>query len=764
MPSLPLTNNTNTSTTPSPPSPKLTTIPLTAYLYTRLSQLGCRTLHGVPGDYNLTALDHCCTPTSISTSTPFSKPLTYLGSPSELTAAYSADGHARITGLSAVITAFGVGELSALNAIAGAYAEQVALVHIVGTPPRAAQRAGLCLHHSLGDGDFGVFARMASVVTVAQVDLGRVGEDDGDEEVMLCEIDRVLRECVLQSRPVYIALPTDMVHLRVDAARLASPINTLLTVTPEAAKAEQEILNRLLARIREARQPLVIIDGFVARWSIFSEIDTLVRLLRWPTTSTPFGKSCVDETLPNFHGIYAGIAGRSVYKPWVDACDLVLRFGGLDSDVNTYGFSTLPPEKATVNFHRDSVVFGDDGGEEKVVTANVPIRPLLRKLNVRLREMETRGQIPRMEPYPNHLGDPRAELADLPPPDPQARIEQHDFWRRISAFFREGDVILTETGTPSVGSREFVLPRNARLINSSIWLSIGFMMAAACGAAMGVREILQQDREKGDVVNGDGLRSEQEEEKRGDEGVEPNAGTDSISIRNEPQTRNVLSSSTASGRTILFEGDGSFQMTAQELSTVIRHKLDLTLFLINNDGYTIERFIHGMEAHYNDVARWRYLDAPYFFGADMTGGGEERGWDGVSTGDEDEEGVVANGTADGEGAHDGVFDAAPSEPQAKVNGHPQNEKLRTQGQEYPIQTHQARTWGDLLRILDSEAVKSGKGLCMIEVFMNREDAPESLKRLVANVVRRNSGQSDGDGRMEAAEGRAVEEKVLKAAG
>ncbi|KAF7512842.1 hypothetical protein GJ744_011945 [Endocarpon pusillum] len=59
MPSLPSIITTTTTAPPPSPSPKSTTVPLTTYLYTRLAQLGCRTLHGVPGDYNLTALDHC---------------------------------------------------------------------------------------------------------------------------------------------------------------------------------------------------------------------------------------------------------------------------------------------------------------------------------------------------------------------------------------------------------------------------------------------------------------------------------------------------------------------------------------------------------------------------------------------------------------------------------------------------------------------------------------------------------------------------------
>jgi pyruvate decarboxylase len=44
-------------------------------------------------------------------------------------------------------------------------------------------------------------------------------------------------------------------------------------------------------------------------------------------------------------------------------------------------------------------------------------------------------------------------------------------------------------------------------------------------------------------------------------------------------------------------------------------KLTTPSFLIYNEGYTIERFIHGMEAEYNDIARWNYTDVAAVFGA-----------------------------------------------------------------------------------------------------------------------------------------------------
>ena len=120
---------------------------------------------------------------------------------SDVRSGYAADGYARIKGISALITTFGVGELSAINAIAGAYSEYVPVVHIVGTPSTLSQRDGMLLHHTLGNGNFNVFADMSKDISCAVAKL-----NDPYEAATL--IDNAIRECWLQSRPVYITLPT----------------------------------------------------------------------------------------------------------------------------------------------------------------------------------------------------------------------------------------------------------------------------------------------------------------------------------------------------------------------------------------------------------------------------------------------------------------------------------------------------------------------------------------------------------------------------
>jgi pyruvate decarboxylase len=582
-------------------------IDLAEYLFRRLYQLGVRGIHGVPGDYNLTALDYVA-PAGLD----------WVGNCNELNAGYAADGYARVKGIGAVVTAFGVGELSVINAIGGAYAEMAPVIHIVGTPPTSVQNSGACMHHSLGDGNFRIFADMAAKVTVAQANLTHADSAPG-------EIDRVLGQCLLQSRPVYIELPTDLVSAKVPASLLSTPISTAIPQNDEGF--EDAEVDLIISKIYAAKQPFIIVDGFTSRYGpdVANLANELVRVTGFPCSTTPFGKGIVDETLPNFHGVYAGIAGKQVYMPWAQSCDLVLRLGPLNSDVNTFGFTTIPDPKVTITFHRDSVEVGNagNGGHYK----NLHIKGLLQKILDRL----DHSRIPKMNPYPD-LGNPRQQLSALGAADPQSIIDQNTFYQRVSTFFREGDIVLSETGTPSVGGRDFVLPKHTQLINSSIWLSIGYMLGAAQGAALAQRELIA-----------DGGRK---------------------------------------GRTILFEGDGSLQMTVQEISTMIRNKLDITIFVINNDGYTIERWIHGMEATYNDIAPWRYLKAAEFFGAEE------------------------------------------NDPKYKVT------------------TRRASTWGELESVLREEEVSNGKGFKMIEVGMTREDAPESLKKLVQTVQKRNSGVVD----------------------
>ncbi|KAM5356688.1 hypothetical protein ACJ41O_003334 [Fusarium nematophilum] len=568
-------------------------IDLAEYMFRRLAELGLGSVHGVPGDYNLTALDYI-EPAGLK----------WVGNANELNAGYAADGYGRIKGIAAMVTSFGPGELSAVNAIGGAYAEKSPVVHIVGAPPLKSQRAHQCIHHSLGDGNFEKFFEMCKHITVAQADLKDVSKAPA-------QIDDVLKQCILQSRPVYILFPACLV-----AGKVPPPTDKLdLSIPGYDPSFEDQVVVKVLSRIENAKRPLIIVDGFTYRFGVKKQVNKLVRSTNFPTLTTPFGKGLVDEEMENFQGVAFGAAGETAHADWLQGSDLVLQFGPLGSEVNTFSLTALPKPEHTVTFEKDSVRFRN--------AQNLPQRTSLASvLNKLLKRLSTL-QLPVTEAFPEPRASPSQQLQRLPEVEDDALIDQFSLWLRVSEFLKQGDIVLTEAGTSSSGGLDFLLPKNATIINSSIWLSIGYTLTASQGAALAQREQVKE-------------------------------GT-----RSRSHNRNVL-----------FEGDGSLQMTAQSISDIIGNKLDVTVFVLNNSGYTVERLIHGFNESYNDIQPWRNLEAFRYFGAP------------------------------------------------------------TDDASYPVRTLPAKTWGELWAIIRDPDVQSAKGLTMVEIFVAIDDAPEALKRVI----------------------------------
>ncbi|YAF95624.1 MAG: alpha-keto acid decarboxylase family protein [Nodularia sp. CChRGM 3473] len=139
-------------------------------------------------------------------------------------------------------------------------------------------------------------------------------------------------------------------------------------------------------------------------------------------------------------------------------------------------------------------------------------------------------------------------------PQPEAKLTNRRFYERINHFLEDGFIIIADTGDAIVSTMDLLMPQETDFIGQAFYLSIGYSIPACLGAAMAA-----------------------------------------------PQRRLMI-----------FVGDGAFQMTAQELSTIIRHKLNPIIFLINNDGYTIERVIQ--DGPYNDIQPWKYHQIPQIFG------------------------------------------------------------------------------------------------------------------------------------------------------
>ena len=130
------------------------------HLARRLVQIGVSDVFTVPGDFNLTLLDHLIAEPG----------LTNIGCCNELNAGYAADGYARSRGVGACVVTFTVGGLSVLNAIAGAYSENLPVICIVGGPNTNDFGTNRILHHTIGLFDFSQELRCFQTVTCFQVD------------------------------------------------------------------------------------------------------------------------------------------------------------------------------------------------------------------------------------------------------------------------------------------------------------------------------------------------------------------------------------------------------------------------------------------------------------------------------------------------------------------------------------------------------------------------------------------------------------------
>lgn len=59
-------------------------------------------------------------------------------------------------------------------------------------------------------------------------------------------------------------------------------------------------------------------------------------------------------------------------------------------------------------------------------------------------------------------------------------------------------------------------------------------------------------------------------------------------------------------RSVVLVGDGAFQVSAQELTTLIKQNLNVTVLIVDNASYNIEEQIH--QGPYNELVRWKYAD------------------------------------------------------------------------------------------------------------------------------------------------------------
>ncbi len=487
------------------------------YLLDRLAELGVTEVFGVPGDYNLEFLDHIVDHPK----------LRWVGNANELNAGYAADGYGRLRGMSAVVTTFGVGELSAANAVAGSYAEHVPVVHIVGGPSKDAQGTRRALHHSLGDGDFEHFLRVSREITCAQANLMPA--------TATREIDRVLCEVREQRRPGYLLLSTDVARFETEPPGAPLPRYTGGT-SPRALALFTEAASTLIGD----HQLTVLADLLVHRLNAVDKLEALLAADVVPHATLMWGKSLVDESAPEFLGIYAGSASAEPVRAAIEEAPVLVTAGVVFTDMVSGFFSQRIDPARTIDVGAQQCTVGNH------VFAPLEMGAALEALTAILTERGVRS--------PAVVSS--SDVAPQTAPGRDEPLNQKMLWDRFCEALTPGNIVLADQGTSFYGMATHRLPRGVTFIGQPLWGSIGYTLPATLGAGLAER-----DR-----------------------------------------------------RPVLLIGDGAAQLTVQELGNFSREGLSPVVVVVNNDGYTIERMIHGKTAPYNDIAQWSWADIPTALG------------------------------------------------------------------------------------------------------------------------------------------------------
>jgi TPP-dependent 2-oxoacid decarboxylase len=435
-------------------------ISVAGYLATRLQQLGVDHLFGLPGDYNLALIDAL-----LAAST-----LEWVGCAHELNAGYAADGYARVRGLGAVVTTFGVGELSAINAIAGSYAESVPVVQITGSPPSAVMLEGALLHHSLADGDFQHFVRAYRETTA-------------EAEVLTpatahAQIDRALAAALDLMQPVYLSIPADVVDAQVPSAALGSALPRRRSDSAALAS----FTRALSARIGASPDITMLAGNLLERRALQPAIRRLADTGRVLLASLTGSKGILDENHPAALGPYIGaLTPSGLTRRRVEESPALVLAGAVLSDLVTGLFShRIDPDTAIV---LEAHCARLDGITYDGVELADSISALLN-----LAEAAPAPTIPR--PRPTRERDTATDLPPVPSATPATPAPQDDdvlpitqaqLWTELEHWIRPGTCVLADSGTAYYGAAGMRLAPGCTLQGQPTWSSIGYTLPALLG-------------------------------------------------------------------------------------------------------------------------------------------------------------------------------------------------------------------------------------------------------------------------------------------
>ncbi|XP_062160828.1 pyruvate decarboxylase 1 [Alnus glutinosa] len=499
---------------PVPIRPNASTGSLGRHLARRLVEIGVRDVFAVPGDFNLTLLDDLIAEPELEV----------VGCCNELNAGYAADGYARAKGVGACVVTFTVGGLSVINAIAGAYSENLPVICIVGGPNSNDFGTNRVLHHTIGLPDFSQELRCFQTVTCTQAVVNNL--DDAHEQ-----IDTAISTALKESKPVYISVSCNLSGIP-HSTFAKEPVPFSLAPNASNQLGLEAAVEATLEFLNKAVKPVLVGGPKLRVAKAQNAFVELADASGYPVAVMPSAKGLVPEHHPHFIGTYWGAVSSSFVGEIVESADAYVFVGPIFNDYSSVGYSLLIKKEKAIIVQPNRVTIANGPSFGWVFMADF-LSALAKKLKHNSTALENyhRIFIPPGIPLRSEKGE---------------ALRVNVLFKHIQEMLGGDTAVIAETGDSWFNCQKLHLPENCGYEFQMQYGSIGWSVGATLGYAQAAKD----------------------------------------------------------KRVIACIGDGSFQVTAQDISTMIRCGQRTVIFLINNGGYTIEVEIH--DGPYNVIKNWDY--------------------------------------------------------------------------------------------------------------------------------------------------------------
>ena len=492
-----------------------------SYLGQRLVEAGLKDFFTVPGDFTLVLLDQLI-------ATPG---LRMISCCNELNAGYAADGYARTAGFSAAVVTYTVGGLSLINAVAGAYGDDLSLLAISGGPNSNDQQDHHRIHHTIGELDLYQAERCFAPVVTAVFNIRHL-------EDAARMIDEAIVTCLTKKKPVYLEIACNLTGLKIPApTSMLFPIPAAKSDPGALAAAVEAAAQRINAAVKPA-----LVVGVKVRPAQASDASlALANAMDCAVATTPDAKGIFSEDHPHFIGTYWSEVSSPNCSEIIESSDCQVLIGVQQTDYTTTGWTALYKMDSAINIGIDQVSMPEG------VFSQVYMTEFLAALAAKVSKKD--ASMLELQRYQ----EPIAPVAIAATTDV---LNLRELTRQIQGMINSETSLLVDTGDSWFNGQKMHLPKGASYHVQMQYGSIGWSAGATLGVAL---------------------------------------------------------ASKADTRVITLIGDGSFQMTAQELSTMIRYQVNPIIFLMNNGGYTIEVELH--DGPYNQIKNWDYAGLINVFNA-----------------------------------------------------------------------------------------------------------------------------------------------------